>query len=66
LKRQVDLITHMTELRKLIRLTKNSYAVTIPTKYRSVLKLGPGNYLEVALFDNDTLVIKKHPDPEKL
>jgi antitoxin component of MazEF toxin-antitoxin module len=56
----------MTELRKLIRLTKNSYAVTIPTKYRSVLKLGPGNYLEVALFDNDTLVIKKHPDPEKL
>jgi len=55
----------MTELRKVLRLTKNAYAVTIPSKYRDVLKLGPGNYLEISLVENETLIIKKHKEPEK-
>jgi AbrB family looped-hinge helix DNA binding protein len=55
----------MTELRKVLRLTKNAYAVTIPAKYREVLQLGPGNYLEISLVENQTLIVKKHKEPEK-
>jgi AbrB family looped-hinge helix DNA binding protein len=65
LKIQVFQQTQMTELRKVLRLTKNAYAVTIPSKYRDVLKLGPGNYLEISLVENETLIIKKHKEPEK-
>lgn len=56
----------MSELRKLLRLTKNAYAVTIPAKYREALRLGPGNYLEVSLFDKETLLVRKHKEPEKI
>ena len=55
----------MTELRKVLRLTKHAYAMTIPTKYREALKLGPGNYLEISLVENGTLIVKKHNPPEK-
>jgi AbrB family looped-hinge helix DNA binding protein len=56
---------NMTELRKVLRLTKHAYAVTIPAKYREAMKLGPGNYLEISLVENQTLIIKKHKEPEK-
>jgi len=65
LKNQVSGNNNMTELRKVLRLTKNAYAVTIPAKYREVLQLGPGNYLEISLVENQTLIVKKHKEPEK-
>lgn len=56
---------NMTELRKVLRLTKHSYAFTIPAKYNAALKLGSGNYVEISLVENDTLIVKKHKQPEK-
>jgi hypothetical protein len=58
-------VLYMSELRKLLRLTSNAYAVTIPTKYRKAMQLGPGNYVEMFLVENKTLIIKKHKELEK-
>ena len=50
----------MAELRKLLRLSKNAYAITIPAKYRRTLKLGFKDIVEVSLRDSKTLVVRKH------
>ena len=55
----------MTELRKLIRLAESAYAVTIPKKYLEALKLGKGNYLEISMYDKNTLLLRKNPDIKK-
>jgi antitoxin component of MazEF toxin-antitoxin module len=55
----------MTEIRKVLRLTKHAYAFTIPAKYNAILKLGSGNYVEISLVENETLIVKKHKEPEK-
>jgi bifunctional DNA-binding transcriptional regulator/antitoxin component of YhaV-PrlF toxin-antitoxin module len=57
---------NMTELRKLIRLTESAYAVTIPKKYREALKVGQGNYLEISMYDRETLMLRKSPEPKKI
>ena len=56
----------MPEIRKLLRLTKNAYAVTIPAKYRKTLKFGFGDYVSIHLLDRETLAIKRHPGPDKI
>ena len=55
----------MPELRKFIRLTQNTYAVTIPSKYWRELKLTFGDYVEVSLIDTETIGIRKHIKPER-
>ena len=56
----------MAEIRKLLRLAKNAYAVTIPAQYRKHLKFGPGNYVSIWLLDTKTLAIRKHEAPGKI
>ena len=56
----------MPEIRKLLRLTKNAYAVTIPAIYRKTLKLGFGNYVAIWLLDSKTILVRKHDAPEKI
>lgn len=55
----------MPELRKFIRLTENTYAVTIPSKYWRELELSFGDYVEVSLIDTETVGIRKHTKPTK-
>ena len=55
----------MAELRKLIRLAENAYAITIPRKFREYLKIGFGDYLEIAIWDKTSLILKKHGKPAK-
>ncbi len=56
----------MPELRKLLRLSKSAYAMTIPTKYRNALGLKEGDYLIVSLWDKTTLKIKRHKAPKNI
>jgi bifunctional DNA-binding transcriptional regulator/antitoxin component of YhaV-PrlF toxin-antitoxin module len=51
---------------KLLRLTPNTYAVTIPKKYREALSLGFGDYLEIGMFDRSSLVLRKYGKPRKI
>jgi len=55
----------MTEIRKLIRLTKNAYAVTIPAKYRKGWDWNLLAYVEISLEENGSLTIKPHRAPKK-
>lgn len=50
----------MAEIRKLIRLSKSAFAITLPAKYRETLKLGFRDYVEVSLHDEKTIAIRKH------
>lgn len=50
----------MSELRKLLRLAKSAYAITIPTKYREHLGLKFGDYIEIELLNSETITVKKH------
>ena len=56
----------MPELRKLLRLAKNAYAVSIPAKYRKSLGFGFGDYVSIHLLDKKTLGIRKEKAPEKI
>ena len=56
----------MAEIRKLLRLAKSAYAVSIPSKYRKHLKLGFGNYVSIHLLNSKTLAIRKHEGPDKI
>jgi len=55
----------MTELRKLLRLSKSGYAMTIPTKYKKAMGLKEGDYLAVSLWDKKTLKVRRHKAPKK-
>jgi len=55
----------MAVLRKLLRLTKHAYAVTLPRPLREVLKLVSGDYVEVSLYDQKTIAVRKHQGPVK-
>ncbi len=50
----------MAQLRKLLKLSKSSFALTIPVIYRKALDLRFGDYVEVALQDEKTITIRKH------
>lgn len=65
LKIQADTCQYMPEIRKLLRLSKSAFAMTIPTKYRKVLKLEEGDYLIVSLWDDNTLKVRRHKAPKK-
>ena len=54
------------ELRKLLRLTKDTFAITLPPKYRKALELGPGDYVSLSLLDLKTLVIRRQEPPKKI
>lgn len=54
----------MTEIRKLLRLTKTTFAVSLPDKYRKTLKLGTGNYVQISLYDDKTILIRKEGTKE--
>ena len=56
----------MPEIRKLLRLAPNAYAVTIPAKYRKTLNLGYGDYVDIHLMTKDFLVVRKHAKPGKI
>lgn len=56
----------MPEIRKLLRLAPNAFAVTIPAKYRKALKLGFGDYVSVHLLNLTTLAIRKQEKPKKI
>lgn len=58
-------LTTMPELRKLLRLTKSAFAVTLPVRYRKRLRLKDGDYVEVSLHTKDTIAIRRHKAPEK-
>lgn len=47
------------ELRKLMRMG-NSHVVAIPKEFQELLGISPGEYLEMFLADQVTLVIRKH------
>jgi len=49
----------------LLKLGKFSFAFTIPAKYRKALGLKFGDYIEVSLWDNQTLKVKRHDPPKK-
>lgn len=55
----------MPELRKLLRLSKSGFAMTIPTKYKTALGLKEGDYLVVSLWNGNTLKIRRHEPPKK-
>lgn len=54
----------MPEIRKLLRLAPNAFAVTIPAKYRKALGLGYGNYVAIYLLSDKTIGIQKVGKPE--
>ncbi len=54
----------MTVLRRLLKLSKHSYAFTIPSIYRKALGLKFGDYVEVSLWDQETLLVKRHEAPK--
>lgn len=56
----------MPEIRKLLRLAPNAYAVTIPAKYRKTLGLKFGDYVSIGLQNSKTIGIQRHKAPEKL
>lgn len=56
----------MIEIRKLLKLAKNAYAVTLPRKYREALKLGFQDYVEISLLDDKTIAVRKHMIDKKL
>ncbi len=66
MKIQATTASTMPEIRKLLRLAKNAYAVTIPAKYRKTLKFGFGDYVSIHLLDQKTLAIRKHEAPDKI
>jgi len=55
----------MPELRKLLHLTPNSAAVTLPIKYLKELDVKFDDYLEVSLLDTKTIGVRRHAPPEK-
>ena len=55
----------MPELRKLLRLSKSGFAMTIPTKYKEALGLKEGDYLIISLWNKTTLKVKRHKAPTK-
>lgn len=55
----------MPELRKLLKLSKSGFAMTIPTKYKESLGLKDGDYLVISLWDKNTLRVKRHKAPTK-
>ena len=55
----------MPELRKLLHLTPNSAAVTLPIKYLKELNIKFDDYLEVSLLDTKTIGVRRHAPPEK-
>jgi len=55
----------MPELRKLLHLTPQSAAVTLPIKYLRALGIKFDDYLEVSLMDKDTVGIRRHKAPDK-
>lgn len=55
----------MSEIRKLLRLTPNAYAVTLPNKYREALKLGFRDHVVISLLDAKTIAIRKLAFTEK-
>jgi len=62
----VDAGIDMSEIRKLIRLTKSSYCVSIPRAYRESLELNSNDYVTVALYDPKTIMIRKQGKADKL
>ena len=56
----------MPEIRKLLRLSKSAFAVTLPAKYRRSLDLGFGNYVVISQLDEKTIAVRKHQGPEKI
>lgn len=56
----------MPEIRKLLRLAKNAYAVTIPAKYRKTIGLQFGDYVSIHLQNSKTLGIQRHKPPAKI
>lgn len=56
----------MPEIRKLLRLAPNAYAVTIPSKYRKTLGLVFGDYVLFSLQNSKTISIQRHKAPEKI
>lgn len=55
----------MPELRKLLRLSKSGYAITIPAKYREALGLKEGDYVVISLWDKNTLRVRRQKAPSK-
>ncbi len=55
----------MPELRKLLRLSKSGFAMTIPTKYRKALGLKEGDYLTISLWDKNAIKVRRHKPPRK-
>lgn len=47
------------EFRKVI-LVGNAYAVTMPKKFLKILKTSGGDYVELFMANDKTLVIRKH------
>jgi len=56
----------MAEIRKLLRLSKSAFAVTLPKKYRERLGLKFKDYVEVSLFDSKTIAVRRHQKPKKI
>ena len=56
----------MSELRKLLKLTNSTYAVTLPNKYLEVLELKTGDFVDVSLFNKKTIAVRKQTRLEKL
>jgi len=50
----------MYQLRKLLRLSKSGFAITIPRKYLQALELKFGDYVEIKLWKKGVLTVKKH------
>lgn len=55
----------MPELRKLLRLSKSGYAITIPTKYREAMGLREGDYVVISLWNKSTLKVRRQKAPTK-
>ena len=58
---KIQAIRHnnMIEVRKLLQLSKSTFAVSLPNKDAKHLKAVKGDLIEVVLWDNETILIRK-------
>jgi len=49
----------MSEIRKLLQLSTSTFAVSLPKKDASFLKVNKGDLIEVKIWDDETLLIRK-------